>query len=94
MKENLVILGSTGSIGVNTLEVIEMHQDKFNVFAISANSSVEVLISQCEKFNPNYVHISKEADAKKIKLAIEKLDLQTKIIFGKSELNNIVSHEK
>ena len=35
MKENLVILGSTGSIGVNTLEVIEMHRDKFNVFAIS-----------------------------------------------------------
>ena len=33
MKENLVILGSTGSIGINTLEVIEMHQDKFNVFA-------------------------------------------------------------
>ena len=93
MRENLVILGSTGSIGVNTLEVIKMHQDMFNVFAISANSSVEVLISQCEKFNPNYVHISKEADAKKIKLAIEKLDLQTKIIFGKSELNSIVSHE-
>ena len=66
MKENLVILGSTGSIGVNTLEVIEIHQDKFNVFAISANSSVDVLISQCEKFNPNYVHISKEADAKKL----------------------------
>ena len=51
MKENLVILGSTGSIGVNTLEVIEIHQDKFNVFAISANSSVEVVKSE-SSFKP------------------------------------------
>ena len=72
MRENLVILGSTGSIGVNTLEVIKMHQDMFNVFAISANSSVEVLISQCEKFNPNYVHISKDDEFKRRTIEVYK----------------------
>ena len=41
MKNNVVILGSTGSIGVNTLEVISIHPKKFNVFALAANSSIE-----------------------------------------------------
>lgn len=43
MKENVIILGSTGSIGVNTLEVISIHLNKFRVFALAVNSSVENL---------------------------------------------------
>ena len=51
MKENVIILGSTGSIGANTLEVLSIHSESFKVFAIAANSSVDILFEQCKKFN-------------------------------------------
>ena len=94
MKENLAILGSTGSIGTNTLEVISKHKDKYKVFALSANSSVDLLLSQCQKFEPNFVHISDSNHLKKIKISLEKLNLSTQIISGSSELNELVGNEK
>ena len=94
MKENLAILGSTGSIGTNTLEVISKHKDKYKVFALSANSSVDLLLSQCQKFEPNFVHISDSNHLKEIKISLEKLNLSTQIISGSSELNELVGNEK
>ncbi|TPH13857.1 1-deoxy-D-xylulose-5-phosphate reductoisomerase [Litorilituus lipolyticus] len=51
----LCILGSTGSIGKSTLEVVRLHCDKFNVVSLSANSSVELLVEQCKEFMPKTV---------------------------------------
>ncbi len=94
MKENLVILGSTGSIGTNTLEVVSKHTDKYKVFALSAHSSVDLLLSQCQEFEPNFVHISDSIHLKRIKTSLEKLNLSTQIISGSSELNELVANEK
>ena len=58
--KNIIILGSTGSIGVQALEVIENHKDKFNIVGISANQNVELLIEQAKKHNPKYVCIADE----------------------------------
>ncbi len=91
MKKNVIILGSTGSIGVNTLEVISSNIDKFNIFALTANSSIENLSIQCQKFNPTYVHVNKEEDAKKLSLILNGSCVETEILFGRDGLNDLVS---
>lgn len=58
MKKRLVILGSTGSIGMQTLDVIALHPDKFEVAAISARSSIKILKEQAERFNPEMIAIT------------------------------------
>tara|TARA_B100000767_G_C19772309_1_gene540718 strand:- start:1811 stop:2977 length:1167 start_codon:yes stop_codon:yes gene_type:complete len=91
MKKNVIILGSTGSIGVNTLEVLDLHRDVFEVFALAANSSVDSLADQCKKFKPKYAHISSEADAKTLSNRIKKSNIKTEILFGQKTLNDLVS---
>ena len=91
MKKNVIILGSTGSIGVNTLEVLSLHPEIFSVFALAANSSIENLSNQCKKFNPKFAHVSKEEDAKKLVSIIEKFDINTEVLFGNKSLNELVS---
>ena len=65
MKE-ITILGSTGSIGVNTLDVISSHQDKCNVRALTANKNLDVLVEQCFKYQPEYAVITDELSASKL----------------------------
>ena len=91
MKKNVIILGSTGSIGINTLEVVSNNLDKFNIFALAANSSIENLSIQCQKFNPAYVHVNKEEDAKKLSLILNNFRVKSKILFGREALNDLVS---
>lgn len=64
--KNVVILGSTGSIGRQTLEVIRQFPDKFKVLAIAAKSSVSLLMEQIEEFNPEYVAVSDKEAFKEI----------------------------
>jgi 1-deoxy-D-xylulose-5-phosphate reductoisomerase len=94
MKKNLIILGSTGSIGTNTLEVLSIHQESFRVFALAANSSVDILFEQCKKFKPKYAHINKEENAKLLSNLLKKLKIETEILFGNDTLNQLVSLEE
>ncbi|MBP9561964.1 MAG: 1-deoxy-D-xylulose-5-phosphate reductoisomerase [Acetoanaerobium sp.] len=73
------ILGSTGSIGTQTLDVIRNHKDKFDVFGLSANSSVDILINQILEFNPKIVCIYDEAKYSDLKSKVDKLDLDYNI---------------
>ena len=91
MKKNVIILGSTGSIGINTLDVISSNPDKFKAYALVANSSIDKLLTQCEKFKPKYVHVSKEEDAKKLSSKLNNLHLNIEILFGVETLNSLVS---
>ena len=52
MRTRVVVLGSTGSIGVNTLDVIARHPDRFEAFALTASSNIEVMAAQCAQFRP------------------------------------------
>jgi 1-deoxy-D-xylulose-5-phosphate reductoisomerase len=63
--KNLLILGSTGSIGVNTLDVVRKFPGKFNVFGLTANKNVELLAAQVEEFNPQVVVITDKVAANK-----------------------------
>ena len=70
-KKQIAILGSTGSIGTQALEVIAAHPDKFEVYAITANNSVDLLIEQAVRFQPEMVIIANEQHYAYIKKALE-----------------------
>lgn len=59
--KNVVVLGSTGSIGKQALEILERFKDKFQVIALAAKSSVETLLGQAEKFNPQVILLTEES---------------------------------
>ena len=59
-KRKISIIGSTGSIGTQALEVIEKLQDKFEIIALAGGSNVELLKIQAEKFKPKYIYASKK----------------------------------
>ena len=81
MKE-IIILGSTGSIGINTLDVISNHQDKFNVRALTANTNLNALAEQCLKYQPEYAVMTDEASASKLEEKLKKKSPDTLVLTG------------
>ena len=53
-RQRLAILGSTGSVGANTLDVIDRHPDRYEVFALSAATRVDEMLAQCARFQPRF----------------------------------------
>jgi 1-deoxy-D-xylulose-5-phosphate reductoisomerase len=86
--KNIAILGSTGSIGTQTLEVIQEHLDQFCVEVLTAHSNSTLLIQQALKFNPNAVVISDESKYAEVKEALASTDI--KVYAGKQALEQIV----
>jgi 1-deoxy-D-xylulose-5-phosphate reductoisomerase len=66
MTTAVTILGSTGTIGVNTLDVIARHPERFSVFALSANTNVDGLFAQCQAWNPPYAVMVDEPSASRL----------------------------
>ena len=87
-KRQLAILGSTGSIGTQTLKVVEEHPECFEVYAITANSRVEELIAQARKFMPEAVVIADETKYQRLKEALD--DLPIKVYGGYESICQIV----
>ncbi len=90
--QSVSILGSTGSIGVNTLNVIEQNPERYRVFALSANTNVELLLQQCHQYQPDYAVMYDDGAAKKLASALA--DSNTKVLSGIEGLKTIASHEK
>jgi len=76
-KKKIAILGSTGSIGTQSLEVIETYPDKFEVSVLTAHSNADLLIEQALKFKPNTVVIGDENQYKKVEETLWKHDIKT-----------------
>jgi 1-deoxy-D-xylulose-5-phosphate reductoisomerase len=76
-KKKIAILGSTGSIGTQTLDVIESYPEKFEVSVLTANSNADLLIEQALKFKPNAVVIVDETKYKKVESELWKHDIKT-----------------
>lgn len=76
-KKKVAILGSTGSIGTQALEVIEEHADKFEVQVLTANSNADLLIAQALKYKPNTVVIVDETKFEKVSEALWEHDIKT-----------------
>lgn len=88
MKKQIVILGSTGSIGTQALQVIEEHPDLYEVYALTANNRVDKLIEQARKFQPEAAVIANEDKYQQLKDALA--DLPIKVYAGAEALCEIV----
>lgn len=88
MKKQIAILGSTGSIGTQALQVIEEHPDLYEVYALTANNKVEKLIEQARKFQPEAVVIANEDKYQQLKDALA--DMPIKVYAGSEALCEVV----
>ena len=90
-KKHIAILGSTGSIGTQSLEVIDAHPDRFVVEVLTANNNSDLLISQAKKHKPNVVVITNESKYKEVNNAL--FDLGIKVFSGINSLEEVVENE-
>lgn len=91
MPKHLAILGSTGSIGTQALEVVRQHPDRFVVEVLTARDSVDLLIKQAIEFKPNAVVISNELHYRKLKDALDRHDI--KVFAGEQSVADVVTFE-
>ncbi|WP_421954980.1 1-deoxy-D-xylulose-5-phosphate reductoisomerase [Polaromonas sp.] len=93
VKQRVTVLGSTGSVGVNTLDVIAAHPDRFEVFALSAATQTELMLAQCVRFKPRYAVMVNEAQARLLSEKIKQNGLVTEVLRSPDALETIASHE-
>ena len=92
-RQRITVLGSTGSVGVSTLDVISRHPERFEVFALSASTKVDELLAQCQRFAPKFAVM---ASAPHARLLVDKLrhsGLRTEVLQGAGAIESIASHE-
>ena len=87
--KNITILGATGSIGLNTLDVVSRHPDQFSVFAVSANSDWKSLIQICKDHQPSFAVLSEEASAEKLRAVVSP---GVQVLCGEDSLDEIAAH--
>ena len=87
--KNITILGATGSIGLNTLDVVSRHPDQFNVFAVSANSDWKSLIQICKDHQPSFAVLSDETSAEKLRAVVSP---GVQVLCGEDSLDEIAAH--
>lgn len=91
MKRKLAILGSTGSIGTQALDVVREHKDKFEIYALTANNNLDLLIQQAKEFEPEVVVIANESKYEALKEAL--FNLPIKVWAGSESINQVVQSE-
>lgn len=89
MKQQICILGSTGSIGTQALDVVRQHPDRYEVYALTANNSVDKLVEQAREFHPAAVVVANEDRYEELKQKLSDLP-DIKAYAGKAALNEIV----
>ena len=93
MTQKITILGSTGSIGVNTLDVLSLHPDRFEVFALSAAVQVDLMLAQCRRFKPVFAVMASVPHGQLLAEKIRDHQLSTQVLSGPAGLEMIASHE-
>ncbi|HAO90395.1 MAG TPA: 1-deoxy-D-xylulose-5-phosphate reductoisomerase [Gammaproteobacteria bacterium] len=89
--KNISLLGATGSIGKSTLSVVDQHPDKFNLFALSANTNWQAMLELCRQYQPTYAVMTNEAAAEKLQAA---LNNGTQVLSGEQALCDIAAHQQ
>ena len=92
-KKQVAILGSTGSIGVNTLDVLARHPERFEVFALSASTRIAVILQQCVQFRPVFAVMASEQHGIELARQCKALGLPTKVVWGSAAIAMVASHE-
>ncbi len=94
MKQSLTILGSTGSIGTSTLDVVARHPERYDLFALSAAESVDALLAQCARFRPRYAVMASPPHALQLAEKIKANSLQTQVLQAPDALEKIASDDR
>jgi len=87
----ITILGSTGSIGQNTLDVVSRHQDKYRIVALTANTDVDALEQQCLQWRPEYAVMSDPSSAQQLFDRLKASGMETQVLAGVEGLNRVSS---
>lgn len=94
MKQKITVLGSTGSIGKNTLDVVARHPDRYEVFALSAATQVDLMLEQCAQFKPRFAVMASAPHAQLLAEKIKQNRLPTSVLQAQGALEIIASHEE
>jgi len=87
----VTILGATGTIGVNTLDVLGRHPDRFRVVALTANSDVEALAAQCEQWRPRYAVMADPAAAERLAARLVGTVAEVEVLAGAGALGRVAA---
>ncbi|MDP2406444.1 MAG: 1-deoxy-D-xylulose-5-phosphate reductoisomerase [Hydrogenophaga sp.] len=91
LRQSITILGSTGSIGTSTLDVIARHPDRYRVFALTAATQVEMLLQQCQAFSPRYAVMASAPHAAQLAGRVKDLCLPVQVLAGERALCEVSS---
>lgn len=92
MKQRLTVLGSTGSIGTNTLDVVRRHRSDYEIFALSAATQVDVMLAQCAEFQPRYAVMASAPHAQALLEKLKANSLPTQVLQAPDALEQIAAH--
>ena len=90
--QNVTILGATGTIGMNTLDVIARHPDKYRVFALTANGRVDALFELCQQYQPAYAVLLQADGAEILRNKLKAAGLKTEVLYGVDGLEQVSAH--
>ncbi|RRD57128.1 1-deoxy-D-xylulose-5-phosphate reductoisomerase [Comamonadaceae bacterium OH2545_COT-014] len=93
-KQGVTVLGSTGSIGVNTLDVLARHPDRFEVFALTAATQVDAMLAQCERFRPQVAVMASAPHAEALARQLQGKGLPTAVRAGPQAIASVASDER
>ena len=94
MKQTLTVLGSTGSIGVNTLDVVARHPDRFQIFALTGAKQVDLMLTQCARFKPLFAVMVDAAAAHNLQDKLRAENLSTQVLTGPDALDKVACDER
>ena len=94
VSQGITVLGSTGSIGENTLNVLACHPDRYHVVALSAHNNVSRLAEQCLQTRARYAAISDTAKAIELQSALDRLKCKSEVLTGRDALINVASMDE
>ena len=93
-QQVLTILGSTGSIGESTLDVVSRHPEKFRVFALAGHRQVDKLVAQCKQFRPEYAVVGDAGHAAELDKKLKQEGISTQVLYGSQALIDIASADE
>lgn len=93
-QQVLTILGSTGSIGESTLDVVSRHPEKFRVFALAGHKQVDKLAAQCKQFRPEYAVVGDAGHAAELEKKLKQEGINTQVLYGAQALIDVASADE
>lgn len=93
-QQVLTILGSTGSIGESTLDVVSRHPEKFRVFALAGHRQVDKLAAQCKQFRPEYAVVGDAGHAVELEKKLKQEGISTQVLYGSQALIDVASADE